>query len=135
MVTSFTCVKYPLNKNYFPCFHSSAIHCQTPKEEKGPSKIWHWIFLLNTHIKKKIRMKFESELLLAKHSNKKRVKMKFRTRCKKKSYFNNFVQQVGTSYNLSFLFVHSMHLSLPCFSSHRNCENNVTIIPFAMGTH
>ncbi len=35
--------------------------------------------------------------------------------CKKGSYFKNFVQQVGTSYNLSPLFVHYMHLSLPFF--------------------
>jgi len=61
--------------------------------------------------------------------------MKCKTQCQKQSYFNNFAQQVGTSYNLSFLFVHSMHLSLPCFYSHCNYENNVTIIPFAMGTH
>ncbi len=60
-------------------------------------------------------MKFESELLLAKHPNKKKVEMKFKTWCQEQSYFNNFVQQVGTSYNLSFLFEHYMPLSLPWF--------------------
>ncbi len=35
--------------------------------------------------------------------------------CKKGSYVKNFVQQVGTSYNLFPLFVHYMHLNLPFF--------------------
>jgi len=33
----------------------------------------------------------------------------------KGSYFKNFVQQVGTSYNLSLLFVHSIHFNLLYF--------------------
>jgi hypothetical protein len=40
------------------------------------------------------------------------------------------MHHVGTSYNSSPLFVHSMHLSLPYY----NHEGNVIIIPFAMGT-
>jgi hypothetical protein len=36
-------------------------------------------------------------------------------RCQEGSYFKNFVQYVGTSYNLFPLFVHFMHLNLLYF--------------------
>jgi hypothetical protein len=29
--------------------------------------------------------------------------------------------------------MHSMHLNLLCFYSHRNCDGNVTIVPSAKG--
>jgi len=52
----------------------------------------------------------------------------------KRGHFNNFVQQVGTSYNSSPLFV---HLCIQVFFvySHRDHEGDVTIIPFAMKIH
>jgi hypothetical protein len=31
--------------------------------------------------------------------------------------------------------MHSMHLNIPMFYSHHNHDGDVTIIPFAMGTH
>jgi hypothetical protein len=45
------------------------------------------------------------------------------------------MQQVGTSYNSSPLFVDFMHLNFPMFYNYHNCDGNVTIIPFSMGTH
>jgi len=52
----------------------------------------------------------------------------------KRGHFNNFVQQVGTSYNSSPLFV---HLCIRVFFvySHRDHEGDVTIIPFATRIH
>ncbi len=35
--------------------------------------------------------------------------------CQKGSYFKNFVQHVGISYNSSPLFMHFMHLNHLCF--------------------
>jgi len=36
-------------------------------------------------------------------------------KCQEGSYFKNFVQQVGISYNSSLLSMHSMHLNHLCF--------------------
>jgi hypothetical protein len=54
--------------------------------------------------------------------------------CQKGSYFKNFVQHVGTSYNSSPFICAFYAFESPLLCSHCNCEGDVTIIPFAMGT-
>ncbi len=53
--------------------------------------------------------------------------------CQEGSYFKNFMQQVGTSYNLSPLLAFYA-FEFPLFNNHRNHDGNVTVIPFTMGT-
>ncbi len=40
---------------------------------------------------------------------------------------------MGTSYNLSFLFVHSNAFESPLFYNHYNCDDDVIVIPSTMG--
>jgi hypothetical protein len=55
--------------------------------------------------------------------------------CPEGSYFNNFVQKMGTSYNSSSLFCVFYAFESLLFYSHHNCEGDVIVIPFAVGTH
>ncbi len=40
---------------------------------------------------------------------------------------------MGTSYNLSLLFMHSNTFESPLFYNHHNCDGDVIVIPSAMG--